>query len=88
MKTLINSSRKILIRAINSKGTSMRNYTTTEGTLGSFQTQFKVYNKDGKILKFRIRRIKQCGRSTFFCPELQKSKYNPIFDWYFIYRMI
>ena len=55
--------------------------TGRSGTLGNFQTKFKVYNKeDKKILNFKIRRIKQSGRSTFFCPDLQKSKYNPIFD--------
>ena len=45
---------------------------------GNFQSKFKVYNKEGKkISKFNIVRIKQCGRSTFFCPNLQKSQYNP-----------
>ena len=51
----------------------MRNYTTTEGTLGSFQTQFKVYNKENKkILGFKIKRTVQYGRSTFYCPKIQK----------------
>ena len=65
--------RKILNKAILSGGTTIRNYVSTDGTLGNFQTKFKVYNKEGKkILKFRIKRVKQCGRSTFFCPGIQK----------------
>ena len=73
LKKIINSSRKILIRAINSKGTSMKNYTTADGTLGNFQTKFKVYNKENqKISGYRIKRTVQYGRSTFYCPEIQK----------------
>ena len=31
-----------------------------------------------KISGYEIKRIIQYGRSTFYCPSLQKSKYNPI----------
>jgi len=73
IRKLINVSKKVLIRAINLKGTSIRNYTTTEGTLGNFQNKFKVYNKENKkILGFRIKRAVQYGRSTYYCPEIQK----------------
>ena len=75
IERLITSMRKILNKAILSGGTTIRNYVSTDGTLGNFQTKFKVYNKEGKkILKFRIKRVKQCGRSTFFCPGIQKNK--------------
>ena len=77
---LIKSIRKVLKKAIHFGGTTLKNYISTDGTLGNFQNKFKVYNKeDKKISKFKIVRIKQGGRSTFFCPGLQKSKYNPIF---------
>ena len=63
-----------------SGGTTLKDFISVNGTLGKFQNKFKVYNKEGKkILKFKIVRIKQNGRSTFFCPAIQKSKYNPIF---------
>ena len=75
IERLITSMRKILNKAILSGGTTIRNYVSANGTLGNFQTKFKVYNKEGKkILKFRIKRVKQCGRSTFFCPGIQKNK--------------
>jgi len=76
---LIRSMQKILQNAILSGGTTIRDYVSVDGTLGNFQSKFKVYNKEGqKISKFKIKRIKQCGRSTFFCPGLQKSRFNPI----------
>ena len=77
---LIRSIKKILQNAIVSGGTSLRDYVSVAGTLGNFQNKFKVYNKEGeRISRFKIKRIKQCGRSTFFCPGLQKSKFNPIY---------
>ena len=81
IERLIKSIRKVLKKAILFGGTTLKNYISTDGTLGNFQNKFKVYNKeDKKISKYKIVRIKQCGRSTFFCPGLQKSKFNPIFD--------
>ncbi len=75
---LIKSIKKILKKAILSGGTSIRDYVSAEGTLGNFQNKFKVYNQEGKkISKYKIKRIKQCGRSTFYCPGLQRSKFNP-----------
>ena len=80
IERLIKSIRKVLKKAILFGGATLKNYISADGTLGNFQNKFKVYNKeDKKISKFKIVRIKQCGRSTFFCPGLQKSKYNPIF---------
>ena len=77
LSILIKSIRKILKQAINSGGTSMRNYVSTDGTLGNFQNKFKVYKKEGqKISKFKIIRVKQSGRATFYCPELQKNRFN------------
>ena len=76
---LIRSTKKILQNAIVSGGTSLKDYVSVDGALGNFQNKFKVYNKEGeRISKFKIKRIKQSGRSTFFCPGLQKSKFNPI----------
>ena len=43
---LIKSTRKILKKAIKHGGSSIRDYRSTDGTLGNFQSNFKVYNKD------------------------------------------
>ncbi len=59
-------------------GTSLKDYVAVDGTLGSFQNKFKVYNREGqKIRKFKILRAIQSGRSTFYCPAIQKSQFNP-----------
>tara|TARA_A100001011_G_scaffold167001_1_gene175773 strand:+ start:235 stop:1053 length:819 start_codon:yes stop_codon:yes gene_type:complete len=72
---LIFSIRKILRKAIKSGGSSIRDYRSADGTLGNFQNNFKVYNKQGsKIGKHTILKIVQYGRSTFYCPGVQNIK--------------
>ncbi len=72
---LIKSIRKILKKAIKYGGSSIRDYRTTDGTLGNFQSNFKVYNKEGKkIGGDKVKKIIQYGRSTFYCPKLQNNK--------------
>ena len=67
------SSRKILKKAINSGGSTLRDFVATDGTLGSFQNNFKVYNREGKKISGKIvKKIIQYGRSTYFCPLIQK----------------
>jgi len=70
-------SKSILNQAIKKGGSSIRNFKNTEGRNGSYQNEFKVYqrenlnclNKDcfGKIKKKVISK-----RSTFFCNRCQK----------------
>ena len=72
---LIKSIRKILKKAIKYGGSSIRDYRSTDGTLGNFQSNFKVYNKEGKkIGNDQVKKIVQYGRSTFYCPKLQNNK--------------
>ncbi len=67
------SSKKILKKAINEGGSSLRDYVATDGTLGNFQNNFKVYNKEGKKISGKIvKKIIQYGRSTYFSPFFQK----------------
>ena len=72
---LIKSIRKILVKAIKYGGSTIRDYASSDGTLGNFQSNFFVYNKEGKnISKFAIKKVIQYGRSTYYCPELQKEQ--------------
>ena len=67
--------KRILNKAIKSGGTSIKNYKSVEGLLGNFQSNFKVYGKEGqKVSKFEIIKIVQYGRATFYCPGLQKEQ--------------
>ena len=44
---LIKSIRKILLKAIKYGGSTIRDYVASDGTLGNFQSNFSVYNKEG-----------------------------------------
>ena len=71
--TIISSIKKILKKAIRSGGSSINDYVSPDGTLGNFQNNFKVYGKEGKIIRgHKIEKIVLYGRSTFFCPGIQK----------------
>jgi len=72
---LIKSINKILLKAIKYGGSSIRDYVSSDGELGNFQSNFLVYNKEGeKISKFTVKKVIQYGRSTYYCPELQKEQ--------------
>jgi formamidopyrimidine-DNA glycosylase len=72
---LILSTRKILKKAIKFGGSTLKDYVSSDGTLGNFQKKFKVYNKAGKFVSgCEIKRIVQYGRSTFYCPDIQLTK--------------
>ena len=74
-KKIVISIRKILKKAIKSGGSTLRDYISADGTVGNFQNNFKVYNKQGATINGKtIKKIVQYGRSTFYCPELQKNK--------------
>ena len=72
---LIFSIRKILKKAIKHGGSSIRDYRSADGTLGNFQTNFKVYGKEHMFVgKYRVIKIVQYGRSTFYVPNIQNNK--------------
>ena len=63
--------------AIRAGGSSLRDHRRTDGELGDFQHNFRVYDRAGAPCPTRgcqgtIKRIVQSGRSTFFCPVCQK----------------
>jgi formamidopyrimidine-DNA glycosylase len=76
-KRLVEAIKAVLRDAIAAGGSSLRNHRRTDGALGDFQHNFRVYDRDGKPCPRRgcggiIKRIVQTGRSTFFCPVCQK----------------
>ena len=71
--TIVKSIRKILKKAIKYGGSSISDYVSPDGTLGNFQNNFKVYGRAGyKIKGYEIKKEVLYGRSTFFCPKIQK----------------
>ena len=74
---LVEGIRVVLNDAIKAGGSSLRDHRQTDGELGMFQHNFRVYDREGAACptpgcKGTIRRIVQTGRSTFFCPVCQK----------------
>ncbi len=77
---LVPAIRDTLTEAIAAGGSSLRDYAQPNGELGYFQHAWKVYGREGERCGLcpgepgcaGIRRIGQSGRSTFFCPLLQR----------------
>jgi formamidopyrimidine-DNA glycosylase len=72
---------KVLERAIESRGSSIRNYVGGTGLLGNYQQEFRVYGRTGKPCqrcKRPIERIRLAGRSTHFCPQCQGNGPNDL----------
>jgi formamidopyrimidine-DNA glycosylase len=77
LKKIIFFSQRVLNKAIEKGGSSIRNFRNTVGENGNFQKEFKVYQREnlnclrskctGKIKKIFI-----SNRSTFFCNICQK----------------
>ncbi|MAJ24642.1 MAG: DNA-formamidopyrimidine glycosylase [Rickettsiales bacterium] len=71
---LLESIEFILSLAIKKGGSSIKNYSNVNNDLGYFQTKFKVYNRYGlncNNCKSLINKVKQNGRTTFFCNKCQ-----------------
>ena len=74
---IINISKKVLTNAIKKGGSSIKNFKNLSGKNGSFQKNFKVYERNGLICKrFKCEGVIQkkviSNRSTFFCNICQK----------------
>ena len=74
---IIKYSRKILNLAIKKGGSSIRDFKNIVGKNGSFQDNFKVYNRENKSCllpgcKGTIKKKFITNRSTFFCNICQK----------------
>ena len=67
--------RDVLIRAVNTGGSTLRDFSSAEGKKGYFQLEAKVYGRQGepcKICSSPILLIRQGQRSSFFCSVCQR----------------
>jgi formamidopyrimidine-DNA glycosylase len=77
---LVPAIRATLTEAIAAGGSSLRDYVQPDGELGYFQHAWKVYGREGEPCEAcpgppgcaGIRRLVQSGRSSFYCPRLQR----------------
>jgi formamidopyrimidine-DNA glycosylase len=74
-QALVDAIKAVLHDAIKAGGSSLRDHRRADGSLGDFQHNFQVYDREGEPCprcKGKIKRIVQSGRSTFFCPACQQ----------------
>ena len=72
---LVEAIKAVLRDAIEAGGSSLRDHRRADGSLGDFQHNFRVYDREDEPCphcKGKIKRIVQVGRSTFYCPSCQK----------------
>src|ERR1700752_1405774 len=74
---LVDGIKAVLSQAIKDGGSSLRDHRLTDGDLGMFQHNFRVYDREGEPCRTTgcrgvVKRIVQNGRSTFYCPSCQK----------------
>ena len=81
LRCLIEAVREVLTKAIAAGGSTLHDYRRPDGDIGYFQLQHTVYGKDGKKCPCCVAPDKRCkgilklvqgGRSTYYCPHLQK----------------
>lgn len=73
--TLAAHIKDVLAEAIEAGGSSLRDFSNTDGKLGYFQHSFDVYGREGEpcpACEAPIQRITQSGRSSFFCRACQR----------------
>lgn len=74
-KRILSQARKILKKGIEKRGTSISDWRDLYGRPGENQSELKSYGQEGKRCRRCggvIVRMKQGGRSTFYCPKCQK----------------
>jgi formamidopyrimidine-DNA glycosylase len=74
LERLVTHVKEVLARAIELRGSTLRNYTDSEGVNGNYQNRSWVYGREGEPCRTcgeAIKRIKLAGRSSHFCPQCQ-----------------
>ncbi|MFN3543530.1 MAG: bifunctional DNA-formamidopyrimidine glycosylase/DNA-(apurinic or apyrimidinic site) lyase [Thiobacillus sp.] len=72
---LVEAIQRVLAAAIAAGGSSLRDYVATDGELGYFQLQTRVYDRAGlpcKACGTAIRRTVLGQRATYYCPRCQR----------------
>jgi len=72
LESLVRNTKEVLLEAIRHNGTSVSDFRQIDDKTGEFQNLLKVYQKDTCPEGHKVKRTKQAGRSTFYCPVCQK----------------
>jgi formamidopyrimidine-DNA glycosylase len=74
-KKLVQNIKNVLAEAIESGGSTLRDYVRSSGDLGYFQHSHQVYGRAGEACtdcQTTIESTRLGGRSSFFCPKCQR----------------
>ena len=74
-RKIFRQARRVLKKAIARRGTSISDWRDLYGCAGENQSELNVYGREGETCSRCdgiIVRIKQSGRSTFYCPQCQE----------------
>jgi len=66
---------EVLSKAIDSGGSTLKDYVHADGNIGQFQNSFRAYGRINKLCyecNHIIQRIQIAGRSSFYCANCQK----------------
>jgi len=72
---LLHSLQTVINRGIELGGATIQNYKNVDGLSGKYQLERRVYARENEpclVCDQVILRIKQAGRSTFYCSHCQK----------------
>jgi formamidopyrimidine-DNA glycosylase len=72
LKDIVKHTKEVLTEAIAQNGTSVSDFRQVDDKTGQFQNFLQVYQKETCPQGHEIKRIKQAGRSTFYCLVCQK----------------
>jgi formamidopyrimidine-DNA glycosylase len=77
LKKIVKFIKKVLKNSIKLGGSSVKDFSSSNGKKGSFQQHFNVYGKNGYLCtnrgcKDKINKSLISNRATFFCPICQK----------------
>lgn len=74
VRRLHGAIRRILARAIEARGSTIRDYRDADGSAGGFAPRLRVYGREGSACPRcagTIERLMLAGRSAFLCPRCQ-----------------
>jgi len=72
LSKLAAETKAVLKQAIAMNGTSISDFRRVDDKSGGFQNFLQIYQKDTCPKGHEVKKIKQGGRGTFFCPVCQK----------------
>ncbi|WP_119965499.1 bifunctional DNA-formamidopyrimidine glycosylase/DNA-(apurinic or apyrimidinic site) lyase [Simplicispira lacusdiani] len=67
---------QVLARAVERGGSTLRDFSSADGSVGHFQQEARVYGREGEpchTCGTAVRMVRQGQRSSYFCPRCQRA---------------